>query len=421
MDTPKTLLIENVYAPTRRGLEEVALLVAGGRIARIMPARESRETTSPLKGSGPGSRRLDGEGRFAVPGFIDLHVHGAAGVDVMSASDSPVGSEVMPRLSRCLAAYGVTGFCATTVSAERALLRLAVEAVAEAAEVGRAACGLPPAGSWPGARVLGCHLEGPFLSPARRGVQPLEALRPPDLREIQALHTASRGTLRVVTLAPELPGALEVARWLAARGVVVAAGHTDATYEEAVAGFAAGITHSAHTFNGMRPLLHRDPGVVGAVMNCDAVLAEVIADGVHVSPHVVRLLCRAKGMRRVAVVSDLTHLAGLEPGEYDFAGRRVVVRADRAFIKETGALAGSVTPMNLAFRNLLEWGFTVEEAVLLTSANARRRLGLPGGEGVLEEGAPADVTVVGRDGTVLVTLVDGRPVHAAPETGLPAV
>lgn len=396
-------------APTARGLEEVTLEVAGGRIERILPVAGRSGARPPAatgrSGARPSAvtgsvRRVDGGGRLAVPGFVDLHVHGAMGVDVTDVSPDGAGLDAMRRLSRTLAGHGVTGFCATTVSAQRDRLRRALEAVALAAT--------EPAGAWPGARVLGSHSEGPFLSAARRGAQPLEVLRPPELSEIESLYAASCGTLRVLTLAPELPGALESVRWLAGRGVVAAAGHTDATYDEAEAGIAAGVTQSAHTFNGMRPFGHRDPGVLGAVMNHDEVLAEVIADGVHVSPHVVRLLCRAKGVRRVAVVTDLTHLAGLASGEYDFAGERVLVNASGAFVKRTGGLAGSVTPMNLAFRNLLAWGFTVEEAVLLTSANARRQLGLPGGSGILEEGAPADITVIGRDGGVALTLVGGR-------------
>jgi len=427
-----TFVIENALAPTKRGLERVTIVIGGRRVVGLLPLGDGR-----AGGAGrpcPRRRvpRLDAAGRFAVPGFVDLHVHGATGVDFTTADGARL--EALRTLSGYLAAHGVTAFCATTLSAGPEALLKAVEAVAEAAETSAAVSAADPptapaasaAGvhpnvpetSWPGARVLGCHLEGPFLSPVRRGAQPLDALRPPDLAEMEALVKASRGTLRIVTLAPEVPGALELVRWLAVRGVVVAAGHTDATYEETARAVAAGLSQSTHTFNGMRPLTHRDPGVLGAVMNHDEVLAEVIADGLHVSRHVVRLLCRVKGLRRVAVVSDLTCLAGLEPGEYDFAGQRVEVTADRATVKDTGGLAGSVTPLNEAFRNLLDWGFTVREAALLTSANARRQMGLPGADGVIEVGCQADITVIGADGEVLLTLAGGRVIHAAPGTGL---
>jgi N-acetylglucosamine-6-phosphate deacetylase len=423
-----TFFIENALVPTRRGLERVTIVISGERVVGLLPLGDGRPDGAGHATPRREAPRLDAAGRFAVPGFVDLHVHGAAGVDFTAADGGRL--EALRALSSYLAAHGVTAFCATTLSAGPDVLLEAVEAVAEAAEASAAASTADPTASaggiqpktsktpWPGARVLGCHLEGPFLSPIRRGAQPLDALRPPDLAEMEALVRASRGTLRIVTLAPELPGAFEVVRWLAARGVVVAAGHTDATYEETATAVAAGLTHSAHTFNGMRPLAHRDPGVLGAVMNHDEILAEVIADGLHVSRHVVRLLCRAKGIRRVAVVSDLTHLAGLEPGEYDFAGQRVEVTAGRVTVKETGGLAGSVSPLNEAFRNLLEWGFSVREAALLTSGNARRQMGLLGADGVIEEGCPADIAVVGADGEVVLTLAGGRVIHAAPGTGL---
>ncbi len=398
-----TLEIRNVEALTARGLEPATIVVEGGRIARIVAAGEAPPAEPPSGAGGRHhrpARRLDGRGRLAIPGFVDLHVHGAAGVNAMD------GPEALRRLSTALASYGVAAYCPTTAAAAPGPLRRAVEAIAAAAEESSR-------GTWPGAAVLGAHLEGPYFAAARRGAQPLEALRPPSLDEVASLYGLARGTMRLMALAPELPGAPEVIRWLVERGVVVSAGHTDATYEQAEAGIVAGLSQSTHTFNGMRPFGHRDPGVIGAVLDRDEVLAEVIGDGVHVDPRVVRLLCRVKGVRRVAVVTDLTHLAGLAPGDYDFFGAPVTVNASGAFVQATGGLAGSVTPMNLAFRNLLAWGFTLEEAVLLTSGNARRQLGLAGEAGLLREGEPADITVIGRDGEVAATLVAGRVVYSA--------
>lgn len=383
------VVIENAYAPTTRGLQRCSILIEGSAIAEVLPSEV------PLNVA-PGSMRVDARGRLTVPGFVDVHVHGAGGIDVMEGTP-----EALERLAVLLARWGVTSFCPTTISAAPEAVRRAVEAVAWAVVRSQKE-------DWPGAKVLGSHCEGPFLSRVRRGAHPEGALRSPDIREVEELWRASCGTLRVFTLAPELPGAIPVVRWLVAHGVVVSAGHSDANYEEALGGIRAGITHSTHTFNGMRPLSHRDPGLVCAIMNNDEVLAEVIADGSHVSPHVVRLLCSAKGTHRVAVVSDLTFLAGLPPGEYDFAGSRVLVTETGAFVKETGGLAGSVTPMNIAFCNLLGWGFSIQEAVRLTSTNAAKQLGLTQRLGALQEGMDADIVILDDDGTVFATIVAGR-------------
>lgn len=386
------LVIENAHAATTRGLKRCTILIEGASIAEVLPSEV------PLKVA-PASTRIDARGRLTVPGFVDLHVHGAGGIDVMEGNP-----EALERLAVLLARWGVTSFCPTTISAAREDVRRAVEAVARAAVRSQQ-------GDWTGAKVLGSHCEGPFLSRVRRGAHPEGAIRLPDLREVMELWEASCGTLRLFTLAPELPGAIPAVRWLVAHGVVVSAGHSDANYEEAMRGIGSGITHSTHTFNAMRPLLHRDPGLVCAIMNNDEVLAEVIADGRHVSPHVVRLLCRAKGTHRVAVVSDLTLLAGLPEGEYDFAGSRALVTERGVFVKESGALAGSATPMNVAFSNLLGWGFSVEEAVMLTSTNAARQLGLAQRLGAIQEGMEADLVVLDDDGTVFATIVAGKMVY----------
>lgn len=383
------VIIENAYAATPRGLQHCSIVVEGPAIAEVVPSGV------PLNVA-PGSIRVDARGRLTLPGFVDLHLHGAGGIDVMEGNP-----QALERLAVLLARWGVTSFCPTTISAAPEAVRRAVEAVAWAVVRSQEE-------GWPGAKVVGSHCEGPFLSRIRRGAQPEGALRLPDIREVEELWQASRGTLRVVTLAPELPGAIPIVRWLVAHGVVVSAGHSDASCEEALGGIRAGITQSTHTFNGMRPLSHRDPGLLCAIMNSDEVLAEVIADGCHVSPHVVRLLCRVKGIHRVVVVSDLTFLAGLPPGEYDFAGSRVLVTETGAFLNETGGLAGSVTPMNVAFRNLLDWGFSVEEAVRLTSTNAADQLGLTQRLGALHEGMDADIVILDDDGTVFATIVAGR-------------
>ncbi len=384
------LVIGDVRAITPDGVKSCSILVEDDLIAGI---------GSPGVDGGARTRRIDAAGRLAVPGFIDLHLHGAMGLDVMEAD--PQGIE---RLSGILGSWGVTAYCPTTVAAPPDRLARVVATVAEAAR--RSA---EP--GWPGARVLGCHVEGPYLSPGRRGAQPGSCLRLPGLEELERLRLAAGDGLRIFTLAPELPGAPAAIRWLAARGIIPAAGHTDAGQEETTAAIAAGLTHATHVFNAMRPFHHRDPGVLGVILDRDEVLAEVIADGRHVQPAAVRILCRAKGITRVAAVSDLTPLAGCPPGEYDLYGERVVLTTESAFMKQTGLPAGSLVPLHGAFRNLRKWGFSPEEAVRLTSTNAAVQMGLGGCKGALRPGMDADLAVLDDDGEVFLTLAKGRIIH----------
>ena len=384
------LVINDVRAVTAEGVKPCSIAIEGGLISDISPRRVDRAV---------GACRIDAAGRLAVPGFIDLHLHGARGLDVM---EPDLG--VLERLSQVVGGWGVTAYCPTTVAAPIHQLDRTLAAVAEATR----RSGDP---GWRGAQVLGCHVEGPYLSTERRGAQPESCLRFPDLDELQQLHGMAGGCLRIFTLAPELPGALPAIRWLRAKGIIAGAGHTDADQEGALAAIAAGVTHATHTFNAMRPLHHRDPGMLGIVLDREEVLAEVIADGQHVHPAVVRLLCRAKGMTRVVVVSDLTPLTGRPPAEYDLYGARVVLTTESAFVKQSGALAGSLVPLNGAFRNLRKWGFSPEEAVRLTSTNAAEHLGLGGRKGVLRPGMDADVAVLDDDGEVFLTTAMGRIIH----------
>lgn len=344
---------------------------------------------------------IDGGGRLAVPGFVDVHIHGALGHSVMDGD-----LDGLRCLSEALVRWGITSYCPTVMTASGDTLCAALELVADALEMSR----LP---GWKGAEILGSHCEGPYFSRIRRGAQPERFVRDPDMGEVSEFWESSRGSLRVFSLAPELPGAREVVRWLCERGVIVAAGHSDASFEEAVLGIEAGVSQSTHTFNGMRPMTHRDPGIVCAVLNGDAVDAEVIADGAHVHPEMIRLLVRAKSLDRVMAVSDLTHVAGLPPGTYSLGDTPVELTASGAFVRGTGGLAGSTSPLLAAFNNLVRWGFSVREAVSLTSSNAARKLGLGHRKGAIAPGMDADIVVLNEDGTVFLTVVGGRVAYLA--------
>ncbi len=400
------LLIRNGRVIAREGVNSGNVRITDGKIAGVGEcgaADSARRGARPVPGAGGIVRTdavvLDAGGSFVAPGFVDIHVHGAAGHDVMSGDP-----ESLRRMAGRLARWGTTSFCPATTAAPRAELLRALECCAVATERS-----VSP--GWGGARVLGAHVEGPFLNPERRGAQPLEHLRPPDLGEAREMLAAARGGVSLMSLAPELPGSIRLIEWLAGVGVIVSAAHSDATWDECERAAAAGLSHATHLFNGMCPLHHREPGIVGFALADDRIWVEVIGDGFHVHPGAIRLARRAKGPEGLGVVSDLTSMAGLPDGAYTFAGHEVVLSNGSITTRETGSLAGSAMPPCGVFRNLLSWGFTPVEAVELMSLNPARRLGLDGRKGSIEVGKDADIAVIDEDGIVLATVVGGEVVY----------
>lgn len=338
-------------------------------------------------GEPPGMGALDLRGLLLCPGFVDLHIHGAFGADLMAGGVGAV-SAGLPR-------HGCTSFLPTTVTASWGETLAAVTALAAAAEH-------PPEG----ARPAGIHLEGPFLNPARRGMQVPEHMRPPDDAAVDALLEAGHGQVRQVTLAPELPGGLEAVRRLAARGVVVALAHSDASFEQAVAAAEAGARHVTHCFNAMRPLHHREPGLAGAALALPGLTAEVIADGVHVHPAMLRVLWRARGWRRLAVVTDAMPGAGAPEGRYRFGGQDVTVRGGAARLHD-GTLAGSVLTMDRAVATMVAAGAPPRQAVAMASRVPAAIAGLSD-VGALAPGRRADVLGLTPDLGVAWVMIGGR-------------
>lgn len=362
------------------------VVLEGTRIAEVRPAR-----TGPATGE-----VVDAAGGWIVPGFVDVHVHGGGGHDVMDATP-----QALEALSSTLARHGVTSFLATTVTAERARTTAALATVAAAAE------------SLAGARLLGTHLEGPYLAAAHRGAQNKDELRLPDLPEYAEWFDT--GTVRLVTLAPELDGALELIASGTAKGVRFSAGHSGASETELHAALDAGLRHATHAFNGMPSLHHRQPGLLGAILTDDRVRAELIADGVHVHPTVMDLLVRVKGPERVMLVSDAMRAAGMPDGTYELGGQRVTMQAGVCRTTE-GGLAGSTLTLDRAVRNLVHrvgvaWG----DAVTMATASPADALDRGDDLGRLAVGHRADVTVLDAQGHVRTTIVDGRIVHSRQE------
>ena len=330
-----------------------------------------------------------------APGFLDIHIHGGTGLDVMLASPSD-----LPRLGRFLAAHGVTAYFPTTVAAPLDSTCAALERLSDAIE---ATLSDGPAQ----ARPLGIHLEGPFLSHKRRGVHPPENLVEPTVAIFDRLWQAARGHVRVLTIAPELPGALEVIAEAARRNVCVSIGHSDAEMPIAQAAVKAGARHATHTFNAMRPLDHRQPGIVGEVLSNRNLTADMIVDGIHVDPVVVELFLKAKGTERAVLITDAMSATGMPDGRYKLGPIEVDVKDGKA--TAGNSLAGSVLTMDRAVRNVMKfsnWG--LRDAVRAATLNPAQAVGLAAHHGVLAPGAGADFVVLSSTGEVLKTIVRGR-------------
>ena len=333
-----------------------------------------------------------------APGFIDIHMHGGAGIDVMRTAPAD-----LPRLHTFLAAHGVTGYFPTTVAAPLDQTCTSLARLADAIEEG-ARSGGTNGGAL--ARPLGIHLEGPFLSHRRRGVHPPEYLVEPTLEIFERLWQAARGHVRMMTIAPELPGAIEVIAEAARRKVCVSIGHSDAGLEAARGGVRGGARHATHTFNAMRPLDHRDPGILGEVLTDDHLTADIIADGIHVAPEVVKLFLQMKGVEHSVLITDATAAAGMPDGTYQLGPIQVEVKDGKCTMD--GKLAGSVLTMDKAVRNVTKFaGWSLRDAVRAATLNAAKAAGLPQGCGSVVAGSEANLVVLSRTGQVRKTIVRG--------------
>lgn len=342
-----------------------------------------------------GAKVFDFPDATLAPAFFDVHFHGAAGHDVMEATP-----EALTKVSHFLATRGTGSYLATTVTAP---MDATLRAVAGLARI----IAQPPTEGQ--ARPIGIHLEGPFLSHAKRGVQPAAHLLAPDIATFDQLFDAAEGHVRLMTLAPELPGAVELAEHAKKRGVRVSLGHSDATATETSAAIAGGAVSATHTFNAMRALDHREPGILGAVLTCDALFAELICDGIHVAPEMVKLWWRAKGPDRAILVTDAMSAAGMPDGEYHLGGFAVQVTGGRA--TANGVLAGSVLTLDAALANFVRFTrASVDDGLKLITANPAIMTGLTGQAGTLTVGTSADLVAVDASGHLVGSIVGGRPI-----------
>jgi len=383
----RTLISAGTIFTPLDSISNGAILVEDGRIISV-GARAGFEAIP---------HTLEFPDAIIAPGFIDVHIHGAAGHDSMKMS-----AQGAAEMGCFLARHGITSYYATTITASEDDTLRAVDTLAKLIEE-------PPHGAAenPCACALGLHLEGPFISQARRGVHPPHHIQDASLETLHSYILASRGHVRLITIAPEIPGALTMIRDATAHGIVCSIGHTNANYEQALDAIEAGARHATHTFNAMRPLEHRDPGVTGAVLTDRSVFADVIVDGLHVLPPMVDLFLRCKGTDRAVLISDAISATGMPPGNYRLGEFDVEVSGLRCDCH--GKLAGSVLTLDLAVRNVMQFaGWKLQDAVRIASINPARLLGIEKKKGQLLPGADADLVVLSAKGDVLRTFIGGQ-------------
>lgn len=411
------LTAKRLITPTE-SIDHAVVVIDDGRIVRVGKCDELE-----IPGN---AERHDFPDSVIAPGFIDIHIHGGAGHDVMEASDSG-----LEKISRHLAKTGVTSFCPTTVTASNDATLKAVE------HLGRAIQNQ----SLPGAQPIGIHLEGPFISTAKCGVHPLAEIKDPSIDLLERFWQASGGTIKIVTLAPELPGAVDFTKHCVAKKIVVSLGHSNADAAATKACIDAGASHATHTFNAMRALDHREPGILGVVLSDDRVSADIIVDGVHVAPEIVDTFFRAKPAGKAALITDAISATGMPDGKYKLGGIEVDVSGNRAM--HNGRLAGSVLTLDRAVRNVINlledrarktprsteirWVPGMQEeyeksqhhwhqvdaqcrlqsAIRLATLNPAKVVG-SGGKGRISERGRADLVVLSGSGDVIATIACGK-------------
>jgi N-acetylglucosamine-6-phosphate deacetylase len=375
-----SVLLENKWAQYK------AVVIESGKITAII-------ADDMIKHHLPAAHHEFSSDHYLVPGFIDLHVHGAGGDDVMDGT-----IQALTGISDRLASEGVTGFLATTMTEQTERIEAALSVIPAAVKQAK------------GAAMLGVHLEGPFIAREKMGAQQGEHVRTPDIELFKRWQALAGNQIRLVTLAPELENALPFIQALCAMDVIPAIGHTDATYHQTMAAIAAGSTYATHLFNAMRGMHQREPGVVGAVLLAPTVFAELIADGKHAHPAMCELALQVKGKDRLLLVTDAMRAKCMGDGCYELGGQTVTVKAGKATLAD-GTLAGSVLRMSDAIKNIIKFTHcSLADAITMASMNPARQLKIADHKGSIDIGKDADLVVLSQALSVQLTMRAGKVV-----------
>ena len=381
----KELLLKNAKIVLNDRVIEGDILTADGIIRDIIDRK------SPVKAETlEAENSIDLDGKYVVPGFIDVHIHGSNGADAMDGT-----AEALKTISSYIATKGTTKFLATTLTSSKEELINVLKIAADLQNK-----------ELDGATIFGVHMEGPYFDIEYKGAQNEKYMKPATEKEIKDYLDVKPGLVKMMSLSPHTEQSIETVKFLKENGVIVSVGHSAAKFNDVMKAVDAGLSHSTHTFNGMRGINHREPGVAGAVLISDKINAEVIFDKVHIHPEIVRLMIKAKGTDKVVCITDAMAATGLPNGDYKLGELDVYVKDGEARLKSNDSLAGSVLTLDKAFRHVIELGYPIYEAVKLTSTNAAVEFGL--NAGAIEVGKEADFAILDDSYNVDMTIVNGN-------------
>lgn len=379
----KKILLKNAKLVLENKLMNGSILIFENKIEKIFTDKDNLSEIY-------SDKVIDLEGKYLGPAFIDVHIHGADGADTMDSSE-----EALRKISSYLVQEGTANFLATTLTSTKEILKDALEVIANLQDK-----------DIEGANIFGVHMEGPYFSVEYKGAQNDKYMKPAGIKELEEYLSVKDGLVKLFSISPHNQENLEAIKFLADKGVVVSVGHSGASYEDVMTAVDYGLSHATHTFNGMKGFTHREPGVVGAVFNSDNIIAEIIFDKFHVHPEAVRTLIKIKGIDKVVCVTDSMAATGLAEGKYKLGELDVNVKDGQARLVSNNALAGSVLRMDVAFRNLIDLGYSINDAFKMTSTNVAKEFKL--NTGILKEGKDADLVILDKDYNVCMTMVKGK-------------
>jgi len=366
-----------------------AVVIEKGRIREIVNKEELCTATL------TGAEVIEGKDKFIAPGYIDIHVHGGGGSDVMDGD-----YEAINQIAIAHSHFGTTSFLPTIMTMSKDKIIRSFRSICEAVKKGTV-----------GAEILGIHMEGPYINPEKKGAQKEDEIKKISIEEFSEFNQASGNLIRLVTIAPEMPGAIGLIKYLYKQGIIASVGHSNATYAQVQAGIQAGLSHVTHTFNAMRGLHHREPGVVGAALTSPELTVEVIADGIHIHPIVLKILTKIKEGEKIVLITDAMRAAGMPEGVYELGGQEVTVTKGQARLKDE-TLAGSVLTMDKAVKNMVnKIGIQLPKAIQMASFSPARSIGIDDRKGSLEPGKDADIVILNKNLETELTMVAGKIVY----------